>query len=199
MARLKEDRRADRDNGHEGDRRRPVGVDERAVQWAADAWATFGREIGRSRRYGHPLTLMRITPPAAGAPAERVSRRHALRLRRVWQAGAMGPLVAELEANVRSDDLVWEDGSGILVLLPESDPAAGGALAARLRDRGPGFMRLAQVDLASFPHDGYTGESLVAAVTRPAGSARPATLSQRRVGAAAAAAPAAESLRKPAE
>jgi hypothetical protein len=59
-------------------------------------------------------------------------------------------------------------------------------------------MRLAQVDLASFPHDGYTGESLVAAVTRPAGPSRPATLSQRRAGAAAAT-PAAESLRKPAE
>jgi hypothetical protein len=60
-------------------------------------------------------------------------------------------------------------------------------------------MRLAEIDLASFPDDGFTGESLVAAVTGTIAAARPATLSQRRVGAAAAAAPAAESLSKPAE
>jgi hypothetical protein len=60
-------------------------------------------------------------------------------------------------------------------------------------------VRAADVDLASFPHDGFTGDSLVAAVTQPIGSARPATLSQRRVGVAAATAPVADRLSKPAD
>jgi hypothetical protein len=199
MARKNEDRRAG-GKGHEGDRRRRVGGDDRAARRMAEAWEKFGREIDRSRRYGHALTLMRIIPPADGAPATRVPRRHGLRLRRAWQARTLGLLVADLQAMVRCEDVVWEDGSGILILLPESDPAAGGALAARLQTRGPASMRLAEIDLASFPDDGFTGESLVAAITGPIGSAPPATLSQRRVGAAAAAAPAAaERLSTPAE
>jgi hypothetical protein len=197
MARRNEDRRAG-GTRHEGERPAQAGVVDRAARSTAEAWERFGREIGRSRRYGHALTLMRIVPPAGGAPAARMPRRHGLRFRRGWQA-RLGSLVAELEAIVRCDDVVWEDGGGILVLLPESDPGAGAALAARLQARGPAFMRTADVGLASFPHDGFTGESLVAAVSRPLGSARPATLSQRRVGAAAGTAPAAERLSKPAE
>jgi hypothetical protein len=198
MARRNDDRRAG-GKGHEGERRRPAGVDERAARSTADAWEKFRREIGRSRRYGHALTLMRIIPPAGGAPAARMPRRHGLRFRRGWQARGLRSLVAELEAIVRCEDVVWEDGGGILILLPESDPGAGSALAARLRARGPAFMRAADVDLASFPHDGFTGDSLVAAVTQPIGSARPATLSQRRVGVAAATAPVADRLSKPAD
>jgi hypothetical protein len=198
MAFTNEDRRAG-GKGHADDRRRAAGIDDRTARSMAEAWEKFGREIGRSRRYGHPLTLMRITPPAGGPPAPHVPRRHGLRFRRAWHARTLSSLVAELEALVRCEDVVWEDGSGILVLLPESGPAAGGTLAARLRARGPAVMRLAEIDLASFPDDGLTGESLVAAVTGTIGSGRPATLSQRRVGSAAAAAPAAERLSKPAE
>lgn len=100
-----------------------------------DPHAALAQEVARSRRYGHPLTLIGIVPVQEGAEAE-VRRR------------------------IRTVDRAWVTHEAILVLLPESDAAEGRALAGRLRAASPLLARAA-MRVASFPADALTTEALL--------------------------------------
>jgi hypothetical protein len=145
-----------------------------------DPWAVARREMERSRRYGHPLALVRVVaapaargaeqdPPAPPAPpAPRAGRR--LRAERAARAGrdAGAQLVAGLRGTLRDIDSVWSDRRGVFMLLPESDVEAGRGLAQRLRAGDqPVLNPEDDVRIGAFPSDGLTLDALIAAVTRP--------------------------------
>jgi len=137
-----------------------------------DAWMLARRELERSRRYGHPLALVRIVPLQpmrtsldAGAGAEARSRR----ARTDRLAGrAAADLVAGLRETLREIDAVWSDRRGVFMLLPESDAPAGHSLVRRLRTgERPLLTGEDDVRVGAFPADGLTLDAMIAAVTRP--------------------------------
>ena len=139
-----------------------------------DAWMLARRELERSRRYGHPLALVRIVPlepmrtsldAGAGAGAEARSRR----ARTDRLAGrAAADLVAGLRETLREIDAVWSDRRGVFMLLPESDAPAGHSLVRRLRTgERPLLTGEDDVRVGAFPADGLTLDAMIAAVTRP--------------------------------
>jgi hypothetical protein len=133
-----------------------------------DAWMLARRELERSRRYGHPLALVRIVPlqpmrMSADAGAEARSSRRA---RAAGRAAA--DLVAALRETLREIDAVWSDRRGVFMLLPESDATSGQALVGRLRTgERPLLTGEDDVRVGAFPADGLTLDAMIAAVTRP--------------------------------
>ena len=142
---------------------------------AEDAWTLARRELERSRRYGHPLALVRIVPlqpvrPSAGAdPDDDAQPRSSRRARAERFAGrAAADLVLALRETLREIDAVWSDRRGVFMLLPESDVAAGHALVHRLRaGERPLLSDEDDVRVGAFPSDGLTLDAMIAAVTRP--------------------------------
>jgi hypothetical protein len=134
-----------------------------------DAWMLARRELERSRRYGHPLALVRIVPLQpmrtrleAGVDVDAPSSRRA-RLDR-----AAADLVSGLRETLREIDAVWTDRRGVFMLLPESDAASGHALVRRLRSgERPLLTGEDDVRVGAFPADGLTLDAMIAAVTRP--------------------------------
>jgi hypothetical protein len=134
-----------------------------------DAWMLARRELERSRRYGHPLALVRIVPLQpmrtrleAGVDVDAPSSRRA----RVDRAAA--DLVSGLRETLREIDAVWTDRRGVFMLLPESDAASGHALVRRLRSgERPLLTGEDDVRVGAFPADGLTLDAMIAAVTRP--------------------------------
>jgi len=150
----------------------PVDVEQPRLPAAPeDPWALARREMERSRRYGHPLALVRVVPLSAPAnaaphgPSSRATRRpRAERAARL--AGA--DLVTRLQTTLRDIDAVWSDRRGVFLLLPETDAAAGESLVRRLRaGEQPMLAERDDVRIGAFPADGLTLDALVAAVTRP--------------------------------
>jgi hypothetical protein len=149
----------------------PDGV-EQPLQASApeDPWAIARREMERSRRYGHPLALVRVVSAPAGHGRDEGGGQ--ARRRRADRAGrgrdALSQLVAQLRSTVRDIDSVWSDRRGVFMLLPESDVEAGRGLAQRLRaGEEPLLSDEDDVRIGAFPSDGLTLDALVAAVTRP--------------------------------
>jgi hypothetical protein len=147
------------------------GAVEHPLDAPEHAWTVARREMERSRRYGHPLALVRVVA-APGARREvhgpRAGRR--LRAERAARAGrdAAAQLVAALQGTLRDIDTVWSDRRGVFMLLPESDVEAGRGLAQRLRAGDqPILSPEDDVRIGAFPSDGLTLDALVAAVTRP--------------------------------
>jgi hypothetical protein len=135
-----------------------------------DAWMLARRELERSRRYGHPLALVRIVPlqpmrTSLDAGADAGSRR----ARTDRLAGrAAADLVAGLRETLREIDAVWSDRRGVFMLLPESDAPAGHSLVRRLRTgERPLLTGEDDVRVGAFPADGLTLDAMIAAVTRP--------------------------------
>lgn len=134
-----------------------------------DAWMLARRELERSRRYGHPLALVRIVPLQpmrtrleAGVDVDAPSSRRA----RADRAAA--DLVSGLRETLREIDAVWSDRRGVFMLLPESDAASGHALVGRLRSgERPLLTGEDDVRVGAFPADGLTLDAMIAAVTRP--------------------------------
>ena len=134
-----------------------------------DAWMLARRELERSRRYGHPLALVRIVPLQpmrtrleAGVDVDAPSSRRA----RADRAAA--DLVSGLRETLREIDAVWTDRRGVFMLLPESDAASGHALVRRLRSgERPLLTGEDDVRVGAFPADGLTLDAMIAAVTRP--------------------------------
>lgn len=134
-----------------------------------DAWMLARRELERSRRYGHPLALVRIVPLQpmrtrleAGVDVDAPSSRRA----RADRAAA--DLVSGLRETLREIDAVWTDRRGVFMLLPESDAASGQALVRRLRSgERPLLTGEDDVRVGAFPADGLTLDAMIAAVTRP--------------------------------
>ncbi|MEP6953690.1 MAG: hypothetical protein ABI950_06470 [Solirubrobacteraceae bacterium] len=138
----------------------PAGWERRGVgpRWRRayeDPWAGLRREVDRSRRHGRPLALLRMGPP------------HHSRLAR----HALVSAVRALRGSLRGVDSVWLDRRGILLLLPETDRAAAGAVMERLPTIVPA-VTAAQVSLVCFPEDGLTANALRAAVSREDGPPR---------------------------
>jgi hypothetical protein len=135
-----------------------------------DPWALARRELERSRRYGHPLALVRVVP-APARDVEHVARPvRRLRGERGGRVGrdAVAELVSTLRGTLRDIDSVWSDRRGVFLLLPESDVDAGYALAHRLCTADqPVLSDEDDVRVGAFPSDGLTLDALIAAVTRP--------------------------------
>jgi hypothetical protein len=152
---------------------RPAGPGDTPAR--EDPWTALGRELDRSRRYGHPLTLVRIAP---GEPSGH--RSLAARARREGRPGRrrdpLAAAVAELRATVRSGDLAWADDGAVFLLLPETDARATELMMDRIRVTVPAVGPEADVRVASFPEHGLTAHGLRAAVTareprfRPSGA-----------------------------
>jgi hypothetical protein len=150
----------------------PVSVEQPRFPFTPeDPWALARRELERSRRYGHPLALVRVVPITArheAAAPVRLGRR--ARAGRAGRAGrdAAAELVLALRGTLRDIDAVWTDRRGVFLLLPETDVDAGRSLVARLRGGEQPFLTAEDdVRVGAFPADGLTLEALIAAVTRP--------------------------------
>jgi hypothetical protein len=126
-------------------------------------WATLGREIDRSRRYDHPLTLVRVVPARASG-----QRSLAARARREGRPGRRGdPLavaVAGVRRAVRSGDGAWADNGAVYMLLPETDARGAEAMVARVRAEVAAIAPPSDVRIASFPEHVVTARGLRAAV-----------------------------------
>ena len=136
-----------------------------------DAWILARRELERSRRYGHPLALVRIVPlqPMRTSLDAGPDARSSRRARPDRLAGrAAADLVSALRETLREIDAVWSDRRGVFMLLPESDAPAGQALVRRLHDgERPLLTGEDDVRVGAFPDDGLTLDAMIAAVTRP--------------------------------
>ena len=117
---------------------------------AEDIWAELRRELNRSRRYERRFVVIRVPCD----PEERVSA----------PSGSTGRKARELSAFLRSVDRAWSTGSGIYLLLPESDRSMGEAFLARVRRQAPELLPEDGVAVAVFPEDGWTSGALLAAV-----------------------------------
>jgi hypothetical protein len=151
--------------------RLPVGDEQsRHSGTAEDAWTLARRELERSRRYGHPLALVRIVPLQAVRPAGAAGQLPSSRRNRAERVAgrAAADLVLALRETLREIDAVWSDRRGVFMLLPESDAAAGQALVHRLRvAERPLLTDEDDVRVGAFPSDGLTLDAMIAAVTRP--------------------------------
>jgi len=127
-----------------------------------DAWDTLRREIDRSRRYRHPVTLIRVQPPAPAAPSPRPRRE--VRVRR--GADPLLDVVEAMRRTLRSGDAAWSERGELFVVLAETDGPAAGALVSRLRSCADGVLAEASIQLASFPEDGLTIGALRAVIAR---------------------------------
>jgi hypothetical protein len=111
------------------------------------------RELNRSRRYGHPLFLARISCRGDGA---------AVPDRTQDTASALGSIL-------RSVDRTWTEGTDVYVLLPECDRAQGLAALARIREPLSQLLSAEEQDSISFaawPDDCLTGGALFYALLR---------------------------------
>lgn len=117
-----------------------------------DPWEALRREIDRSRRHRHALTLLRLGAPPQG----RVDRRG---------RETLMTTMLRLRQLMRSVDSVWVDRDGIFMLLPESDREAADGLLERLREAVPDVVG-ESARVACFPADGLTANALRAAVNR---------------------------------
>lgn len=152
----------------------PVSVEQpRFPATPEDPWALARRELERSRRYGHPLALVRVVPIPARHAEATAPTASSVRLGRRGRAGRAGrdaaaELVLALRDTLRDIDAVWTDRRGVFLLLPETDVEAGRSLVARLHGGEQPFLTADDdVRVGAFPADGLTLDALVAAVTRP--------------------------------
>jgi hypothetical protein len=122
-----------------------------------DPWDALSRELDRSRRYRHALTLVRVTPDESSGHRSSL----AARLRREARlSDPLHRLEAELRTLVRSGDCLWSDGTAVFVLMPETDCAGAEKMVARMRATSPALAAGADVGLASFPEHGVTSRAL---------------------------------------
>jgi hypothetical protein len=152
----------------------PVSVEQpRFPSTPEDPWALARRELERSRRYGHPLALVRVVPIRTRHDDEAAPTASTVRLGRRARAGRAGrdaaaELVLALRDTLRDIDAVWTDRRGVFLLLPESDVEGGRSLVTRLRGGERPFLTAEDdVRVGAFPADGLTLDALIAAVTRP--------------------------------
>jgi hypothetical protein len=141
--------------GHAGPRDTPA---------SEDPWNAVSRELDRSRRYRHPLTVVRISP---GEPPGH--RSLAARARREGRSGRRAdPLalaVAAVRRAVRSGDCAWTDEGAVYVLLPETDARGAEVMVGRVRAAFPAMAAEADVRIASFPEHALTERGLRTAVS----------------------------------
>src|SRR5919199_1964477 len=81
-----------------------------------DPWDALRLEIDRSRRYRHPVTLVRVVPRVA----RDARRRHGPR-------DPLAAAVGAVRACLRGGDSVWRGGGGGLLVLPRTARGAAPA------------------------------------------------------------------------
>jgi hypothetical protein len=129
-----------------------LAVDHVSIRATAQSPADLlAAELGRSRRYGHPLCLVAV----------------------VCDEGTSDEIIRRL----RGTDRAWRQRNGLRLLLPETDRQDVLGFAARMEP----VLRGCEVRAAVFPVDGLTAEGLEDALApvRPfavASAAEPATV-----------------------
>lgn len=98
----------------------------------------FAAEIDRSRRYGHVLTLVRISGAASRTA---------------------------ISSSFRTADIIWSDGDHLYVAMPETDSEAAWFVVNRLLVSEE--LTATAVTIASFPEDALTTHALLAATADP--------------------------------
>jgi hypothetical protein len=106
----------------------------------SSGWREFRREIDRSRRHERSFTMLAI-------PVDP-------------RADDLRTLPAIVSDSVRSVDAVWEDGSNIYIVMPETDRGPAVAAITRITQRIP-VLRSRQVRVAMFPDDASTAGALL--------------------------------------
>jgi hypothetical protein len=143
-----------------------LGADRQEPPAPDDPWYALHREIDRSRRYRHPVTLIRVEPSVSSGQRS-LAARSRREGRPVRRRDPLRAFVAELRGSLRSGDSAWCDGPAVVVLVPETDAAGAEAMVARIRGlAAAAFGTEAEVRLAAFPEHGLTSHALRAAVTR---------------------------------
>jgi hypothetical protein len=136
---------------------------------------TLGRELDRSRRYCHPLTLVRIAPGEASGHRSLAARAR-LEGRPGRPSDPRAAAAAAVRRTVRCGDCAWPEDGAVFVLLPETDTQGAEAMIARIRATVPPMAPASDVRIASFPEHVVTARGMRAAVTgreprfRPAGA-----------------------------
>jgi hypothetical protein len=135
---------------------------DRSGRWTVEAesgWEAVSLELARSRRFEHPMGLVRLPVSPADSALSDV---------------AATELAAATTRLVRVVDRVWTDGEDVFILLPHTTRAGAECLVERLRR--PAALGEAAVGArcASYPEDALTEEVLVAALY--AGAALPTAI-----------------------
>jgi hypothetical protein len=135
-----------------------LGPGKRAPR-ASGSFEELGRELDRSRRYGHPLFVARISCGGDRASGPERGQQTALLL---------GSLL-------RSVDRAWAEGRDVYLILPECDRASGLAMLARIREPLSQLLSAEEqnsISFAAWPDDYLTGGALLSALVRRAAAAK---------------------------
>lgn len=114
----------------------------------ASGWEAFKLEIDRSRRHERPLALAATALPDQGTTGD-----------------SMAATIARARSQLRSIDVLWCDGSGLWVLMPESNRDGGTTAIRRIADATPAAGG-AVWRLVVFPDDAITAGALIAELGR---------------------------------
>lgn len=121
----------------------PLAVDHDHPSRAGE-WEAFKREIDRSRRHERPLALA-----AASLPDD------------ARASGLLAETVVLARGRMRSIDLLWYDGSGLWLLMPESRREGALRCIGRVTEAAP-LTKSAAWRLVVFPDDAPTVGALIA-------------------------------------
>lgn len=111
-------------------------------------WEAFKREIDRSRRHERPVALAAASFPGLGITGS-----------------LLAETVAQARGKMRSIDLLWHDGSGLWLLMPESHREAATTAIGRITEAAPA-TRPAVWRLVVFPEDALTVGALIKQIDR---------------------------------
>ena len=114
----------------------------------ATGWDLLEREIDRSRRHERPLALATASFPDQDISGEGVAE-----------------TIARAGSQLRSIDVLWFDGPGLWLLMPESN-RDGGTTAIRRINHATPATRGAVWRLVVFPDDAITVRSLMSELAR---------------------------------
>jgi hypothetical protein len=112
----------------------------------AHGWQQLSRELDRSRRFDRTFSLIRVGLEGAEGGDEGLRTR-----------------IESLARSMRSIDSTWKSGTGLYLLLPETDRQAAATLGMRIRRVSPTLLP-DSVSIVSFPDDGITSGALLEAL-----------------------------------
>ena len=148
----------------------PARGGPRKLPGSDDSWDALSRELDRSRRYRHPLTLVRMVGDESSGHRTLTARARREGRPGKTRAASAYELVGQLRGLLRSGDSAWADAGAVFVLLPETNAPGAAAMIARARATLPALAAATELRYATFPEHGLTAQALRAAVVpRPEG------------------------------